>query len=114
MRFYTRIRRPFNRAWLVLPLVAVVFFPGAAYAADAREIDVSVDVALEQFMKEVDGAGKFLDSAKGYIKREIGRRVKLRYVPEIIFMHDLTLETSDRMEKLFSMIKARDQEEGAE
>ena len=44
------------------------------------------------------------DSAKSFIKREIGRRVNLRYTPEIIFQHDPTLETGHQMEKLFRKI----------
>ncbi len=39
----------------------------AAWAATAREIDVSVDVALERFEKEVKGAKSFLDSSKGVL-----------------------------------------------
>jgi len=38
-----------------------------AYAATAKEIDVSVDVALERFQKEVAGAKEFLKSAKGVL-----------------------------------------------
>jgi ribosome-binding factor A len=49
-----------------------------------------------------------LDSAKGYIKREIGRRFKLRYVPDIIFDHDPTLETGNRMERLFENLRAKE------
>jgi lipid-binding SYLF domain-containing protein len=58
-----------SREWTrVIPLIfAAVFFNGTSYAADAREIDISVDVALEQFRKEVNGAGEFLSSAKGYL-----------------------------------------------
>ncbi len=37
------------------------------YAATAREIDVSVDVALERFHKEVKGANEFLNAAKGVL-----------------------------------------------
>lgn len=39
----------------------------SAVAATAKEIDVSVDVALEKFEKEVDGAKKFLANAKGLL-----------------------------------------------
>jgi lipid-binding SYLF domain-containing protein len=38
-----------------------------ANAATAKEIDVSVDVALENFAKEVKGAKEFLQSAKGVL-----------------------------------------------
>jgi lipid-binding SYLF domain-containing protein len=40
---------------------------GVSLAATAREIDVSVDVALESFEKEVKGAKEFLQSAKGVL-----------------------------------------------
>ncbi|MBW2609278.1 MAG: 30S ribosome-binding factor RbfA [Deltaproteobacteria bacterium] len=46
-----------------------------------------------------------LDSAKGYIKREIGVRINLRYMPDIVFEHDPTLEMGNQMEKLFQKIK---------
>ncbi len=49
-----------------------------------------------------------LDSARGFIKREIGICIKLRNVPEIVFKHDPTLETGNRLEKLFQKIKAED------
>lgn len=54
---------------LAAALAAIVSlsFLSAAPAADKREIDISVDVALEQFQKEVRGAGKFLDNAEGYL-----------------------------------------------
>jgi len=57
--------------------MAVVFWMGAiltgfllpkiATAATAREIDVSVDVALERFVKEVQGAKELLAIAKGVL-----------------------------------------------
>ena len=47
-----------------------------------------------------------LDSAKGYIKREIGLRLELKYMPDIIFKHDRTLEMGDQMEKLLKNLKA--------
>jgi ribosome-binding factor A len=46
-----------------------------------------------------------LDSAKGYIKREIGLRLALKYMPDIIFKHDRTLEMGDHMEKLLKNLK---------
>jgi len=55
-----------------------------------------------------------LDSARGFIKREIGLCVKLRNVPEIVFKHDPTLETGNRLEKLFQKIKTDDSGEDVE
>lgn len=49
-----------------------------------------------------------LDSAKGFIKREIGLRLALKYMPDIVFRHDRTLEIGDHMEKLFETLKSKD------
>ncbi len=55
----------------ILPLVLLVLFSAfsasPAISADAREIDVSANVALEQFQKEVEGADQFLANSKGYL-----------------------------------------------
>ncbi|MFO7986559.1 MAG: 30S ribosome-binding factor RbfA [Desulfatiglandaceae bacterium] len=51
-----------------------------------------------------------LDSAKGFIKREIAARMELRYVPEISFTHDPTLENADRLERLFHEIRKEEGE----
>jgi len=55
---------------------------------------------------DVKNASKGLESATGYIKREVGKRIKLKYIPEIHFEHDKTLEAGNRIEKIFEKIKA--------
>lgn len=49
-----------------------------------------------------------LNSAKGFIKREIGLRMDLRYVPDIVFEHDISLEHGNKIEKLFQKMKLDD------
>jgi lipid-binding SYLF domain-containing protein len=56
-----------NLACLSVLLVLTALIPVAVIASDAREIDVSANVALEQFQKEVKGAKQFLAKANGYI-----------------------------------------------
>jgi lipid-binding SYLF domain-containing protein len=50
-----------------MTLVAGMLPLPAANAATEREIDVSVDVAMERFIKEVKGANEFLQAAKGML-----------------------------------------------
>jgi lipid-binding SYLF domain-containing protein len=59
-------------AYLAAALVGTVvgtgmWWSGPASAATAREIDVSVDVALERFEKDVKGSKSFLEGAKGVL-----------------------------------------------
>jgi len=44
------------------------------------------------------------ESAKGFIRREIGERVHLRYIPDIQFRYDMSLEYGQKMERLLEKI----------
>ena len=57
---------------LISPVFIIVLliapnFSHVAQAATAKEIDVSVEVALDRFKNEVKGAGEFLANAKGVL-----------------------------------------------
>ncbi|HEU0068957.1 MAG TPA: YSC84-related protein [Nitrospiraceae bacterium] len=70
MRNKFRLSRKFRESWMWvigLAMLAVCWGTDVAVAATAKEIDVSVDVVLENFEKEVDGAKKFLAEAKGLL-----------------------------------------------
>jgi ribosome-binding factor A len=64
--------------------------------------------------EDIRRAQEGLESAKGFIKREIGLFVKLKHIPDIIFKHDPTLETGNRLEKLFQKIRTLDSGEDIE
>jgi lipid-binding SYLF domain-containing protein len=51
----------------VFVLLSVVLFAGSSYAKSAREIDASVDTALERFQKEVFAGKDMLSKAKGVL-----------------------------------------------
>ncbi len=46
-----------------------------------------------------------LNSAAGFIRRQIGRRVDLRYTPEFIFELDNSIEHGSHIDKLLKNIK---------
>ena len=56
----------FMAVLLVLALSMAVV-PSSAFAKSAKEIDISVDVALEQFEQDIKGGKEFLKSAKGVL-----------------------------------------------
>ena len=58
--------------------------------------------------KEFVRIQKGLDSAKGFIKRELANRMELKYMPDIIFKRDLSLEEGNRMERLFERLKSEE------
>jgi ribosome-binding factor A len=52
-----------------------------------------------------------LERAVGYMKREIGKRLELRVVPNLTFEYDESVERGRRMEELLSDLDTGDQEE---
>ncbi len=48
--------------------------------------------------QKIDEAKKGLEKAKGLIRKFIGDRMKMRYIPELSFVHDRSLEYSARIE----------------
>lgn len=62
-----------KRNFIIFPIItlmalyAVTFNSSESYAATAREINVSVDVTLKNFYKNVKGAKEYLKSAKGVL-----------------------------------------------
>ena len=61
-----RILSLFATVFIIALLIAPTF-SHVAQAATAKEIDVSVDVALERFKNDVKGASEFLANAKGVL-----------------------------------------------
>jgi len=52
-----------------------------------------------------DEVGQGLAKAKGFLKRELGKRLQLRYVPELSFFHDPSFEYGSKIEKLLQEIR---------
>jgi len=50
---------------------------------------------------------KGLNSAKGYIRRELGRRIVLKATPQIEFIHDDTFEEMDRIKDLLKRVRVK-------
>jgi ribosome-binding factor A len=58
--------------------------------------------------EERDRSFEGLNSAKGYVRKELGRRMKLRYTPDIIFQFDPSIEYAIHIDEVLHRI----QEEG--
>lgn len=61
---------------------------------------------------QVEEAQAGLASAAGFLRREIGRRMKLRVVPELHFVHDTSIERGMRIDCLIEQALAEDARHG--
>jgi ribosome-binding factor A len=57
---------------------------------------------------DIETTLRALESAKGFIKREIGKKVKMRIIPELIFIKDDSIERGMHMSSLIDKIIEED------
>lgn len=61
---------------------------------------LGLDLKAEDSQKIQEDTLAALNSAKGLIRREIGRQIKLRHIPELIFKMDTSLEYGRHIEEI--------------
>ena len=57
---------------------------------------------------EQRAAEKALNHALGYIRKEVARRISLRYVPELSVVYDDTAERASRINSLINALDSKD------
>jgi ribosome-binding factor A len=85
------------------PRIGFVTITKVAVSDDLRAARVYYSVFGDAQQKEASYQG--LESATGYIKRELGRRMRLKYMPEITFLFDDSLEYGEHIEELLRSVK---------
>jgi ribosome-binding factor A len=79
-------------------------------------VEVTRDLAVAKVYYSVLGdaeaqrvAQRGLENVSGYLRREAGRRMRLRSTPELRFVFDASLERGARLEELLRDIHAQDE-----
>lgn len=85
------------------PAVGFVTITKVRVTDDLRHAKIYYSVLGGDAKKNESAAA--LSRATGYIRTEVGRRLRIRNVPEIIFVFDDTTEYADRIEHLIKKIK---------
>jgi ribosome-binding factor A len=61
--------------------------------------------------KAVEAALRAVKKSAGFVRRLLGERIVIKFLPQIEFFYDESLEIEDRMEKLFAQIHQDSPEE---
>ena len=84
------------------PRIGAVTITGAKVSDDLRTARIFfVELGKDQCSAEVKTG---LASATGFLRRELGRRLQLRRVPELLFSYDPSFAYGNRIERLISEI----------
>ncbi len=93
------------------PRIAFVSITAVDVAPDLRHARVLVSVLGSESERKSTIAG--LRSAAGYIRREIGARLRLRYTPEIRIIYDDSIEEGSRILALIESV-AHEEDQAAD
>ncbi len=94
------------------PRIGFVTITKVTVSEDCRFARVYFSVAGT--LAEKESSEKGLNSAKGYVRKELGRRIRLRYTPEIVFQFDPSVEYAIHMEEVIRDIHRRKEPNGEE
>ncbi len=84
------------------PRIGIVTITGVKMTDDLK----LARVYFVEMGKDICGPGtiKGLEQAKSFLKRELGKRLKIRHIPDIIFSPDESFAYGSRIEKLLAEI----------
>jgi ribosome-binding factor A len=85
------------------PRLGFVTVTGVDVTGDLRQARVYISVLGDE--KEAKSTLKVLAGAANYFRREMSETLTLRYIPELTFKLDDSLERGDRVEKLLDSLK---------
>jgi ribosome-binding factor A len=84
------------------PRIGFVTITRVTVSKDLRFVKVYFSVLGDQSAREESLKG--LNSAKGFIRMELGKRLRLRYTPDIVFSFDPSLDNMNRLSELIRQI----------
>lgn len=77
-----------------------------------NEVDISPDLrAAKVYYTFTESSGynlkqvrKAISRSRGYLKKELGNRISLKYTPDLVFYYDKSLDQVNRLEEIFHQL----------
>ncbi len=89
------------------PGIHFVTVTGVETADDLRHVKIFVSILGDKKTRQESMAG--LERAKGFLRGELGRRLQLRYTPEIQFRLDESLDHAMKIKGILNQIKSSEE-----
>lgn len=92
------------------PRVGMVTITGVKLSPDLKHASVYVSTLGDDaaHVKVLEG----LASARSYLQSQVGRRLGLRFTPELRFEIDPTIDAAERLERLLREMRPADDDDG--
>lgn len=84
------------------PRIGFVTITGVEVTTDLSQAKVYLSVFGDDAQRQ--DSLKVLSGAAGYMRTELGKKIRLRHIPELIFKIDSSIDYAQKIEKLISKI----------
>lgn len=84
------------------PRIGFVTVTRVEISVDLKHAAVFLSILGDKVKKEE--TLKAMERAKGHIRTELGKRVRLKFLPELEFVYDMTIEDSFRVSEILKKI----------
>ena len=91
------------------PRIGFITITRVEVTGDLRYAKIYVSVLGEE--KEQNATIEGLKKAKGFIRSELGKRIRLRHVPEISFIQDQSMDRGIKVLNLINKVKDKGETE---
>jgi ribosome-binding factor A len=88
------------------PRIGFITLTGVKVSPDLSVAQVFYSMIGTDEQKAETKAG--LEAAKGFVRREVTKRVKLRISPEVFFTFDPSLDEGDKIERLLKEVRTKE------
>ncbi len=95
-----------SRGLLRDPRIGYITITGVKMSPDLRVAKVYWSMLGEEQARKETTAG--LEAAKGFVRREVTARVKLRVSPEVFFVFDPSVGEGDKIDRLLREVKPKE------
>ena len=89
------------------PGLGFVTITAVEMSADLKHAMVYYSVLGTEEQKK--NSGKALKRASGFIQQQVGKRVRLKYLPALEFKYDRSLEYGEKIDRLLHQIEEEDE-----
>ncbi len=93
------------------PRIGFVSVTAVEVSNDYSHVKIFVSILGDEQSKSAALQG--LESAKGYIRTELGKRIRMRHTPEVHIIADNSIERGSRIFELLEEIKKSDKGENS-
>ncbi len=95
-----------QRGELKDPRIGYITITGVKMSPDLRVVKIYWSMLGDDAARERTEEG--LEAAKGFVRREVSARLRLKFSPEVLFRFDASIGEGDKIERLLREVKERE------